>query len=71
MRKIKINRAQCLKCGEIIESKLKHDFVWCDCGTIFVDGGRNYLRRGGDSKYLKELSEFYDYRRKQSRIQKD
>ena len=41
------NRAECGKCGGIIESKNRHDFVRCPCGEIFVDGGTAYLRRGG------------------------
>lgn len=55
--KIKVNKAQCLKCNDIIESKHVHDFVSCKCGCIFVDGGLEYLRRGAeDFKFLKELS---------------
>lgn len=25
------NRAECLNCGDIIESKFRHDFVTCSC----------------------------------------
>lgn len=57
-KKIKRNRAQCLKCMDIIESKHRHDFVSCSCGTIYVDGGKEYLRRLGKFNYLKELSEY-------------
>ena len=46
MKTIKRNALKCLKCGDIIESKHRHDFVECSCGSIFVDGGREYLRRG-------------------------
>lgn len=42
------NIAKCKKCGDIIESKHRHDFVQCSCGAIFVDGGNDYIRRGGD-----------------------
>lgn len=42
------NIAKCKKCGDIIESKSRHDFVECSCGAIFVDGGNDYIRRGGD-----------------------
>jgi len=59
-KKILRNRAQCLKCGDIIESTYRHDFVGCSCETIFVDGGKDYLRRVGTFKYLKELSEYED-----------
>lgn len=42
------NIAKCKKCGDIIESKHHHDFVRCSCGAIFVDGGHDYIRRGGN-----------------------
>lgn len=39
------NSAKCLKCGEEIESKFRHDFRSCKCGALSVDGGKDYLRR--------------------------
>jgi len=55
--RIKVNKAQCLLCGDVIESKHRHDFVECKCGNVFVDGGKDYLRRGFiDSNSFKELS---------------
>lgn len=42
------NLAKCKRCGDIIESKSVHDFQMCSCGSIFVDGGDEYIRRGGD-----------------------
>ena len=45
MNKIKSNKAQCLECGEIVESKSHHDFVSCLCGNLSVDGGKAYLKR--------------------------
>jgi hypothetical protein len=47
--KIIKNKAQCKKCGDIIESKYRHDFVSCKCGSIFVDGGLDYCRSGADN----------------------
>ena len=49
-RQIIQNEAQCMKCGDIIVSKHVHDFVACRCGAIFVDGGMEYLRRGGEEE---------------------
>lgn len=69
-RKIKIirNAAQCLKCGDVVESKHVHDFCPCSCfveskgaSGIAVDGGHEYLRRCGDIKFIKELSETRPY----------
>jgi|AntAceMinimDraft_11_1070367.scaffolds.fasta_scaffold50842_3 tRNA(Ile2) C34 agmatinyltransferase TiaS len=39
------NKVQCHKCGDIIESKHRHDFKWCSCGNVAVDGGKSYLKR--------------------------
>jgi signal peptidase I len=56
-----INRCQCSHCGDQIESKHRHHIVSCSCGTIFTDGGTDYIRRGfkkpGD---IIDLSETYE-----------
>lgn len=36
---------KCNLCGDVIESKSRHDFVTCKCGSCSVDGGTDYLRR--------------------------
>jgi len=54
--KIIKNAAQCNKCKDIIESKHRHDFKWCSCHSIFVDGGHSYIRRGGKTEDIIELS---------------
>lgn len=46
MAKIIHNRIKCKICGDIIESKHRHDFVSCKCGACFTDGGHDYIRRG-------------------------
>jgi len=51
------NAVKCLKCGDIIESAHVHDFKTCSCGAIFVDGGLEYLRRGGNLDDMEDLSE--------------
>lgn len=40
-----MNRARCKLCGDIIESKDRHDYVTCKCGNLSVDGGQDYHRR--------------------------
>jgi hypothetical protein len=47
---IKRNSAQCLQCGEHIESKHVHDFRYCKCKSVAVDGGFDYIRRVGKSE---------------------
>ena len=49
MRKLLRNRAQCGWCNDIIESTYRHDFVTCKCGGLFVDGGHDYARTGGEA----------------------
>jgi len=44
MQKIIRNVARCKKCGDVIESKHRHDYVSCKCGAIAVDGGTCYIR---------------------------
>ena len=56
--KILVNKIQCKKCKDIIESKHVHDFKWCSCKSIAVDGGLEYLRRVGNLEDIIELSEF-------------
>jgi hypothetical protein len=41
-------RVRCRKCGNIIQSQHRHDFVTCSCDTVSVDGGDAYLRIVGD-----------------------
>ena len=58
MKKIIRNRIKCKKCGEIIESTSRHDFKFCKCGAVAVDGGKDYLRRVGSKDDYEELIEY-------------
>lgn len=60
MEKILVNKIRCKKCGDIIESKTVHDFKFCKCGSVAVDGGHCYLRRVGTRKDFEDLSEVVD-----------
>lgn len=57
---ILVNKAQCKRCGGVIESTHRHDFVWCQCRAIAVDGGRDYLKRVGDLDAVIELARYLD-----------
>lgn len=39
------NQVHCNKCGDTIYSANRHDFKYCSCGSVAVDGGMDYLRR--------------------------
>ena len=58
MEKILRNKIRCRKCNDIIESLSVHDFKYCKCGAVSVDGGHDYLRRGGNREDWEELSEY-------------
>lgn len=40
-----LNQAKCLKCGDVITSSHRHDFIWCSCKSLAVDGGSAYSKR--------------------------
>jgi hypothetical protein len=52
------NAAQCAKCGDVIESTYRHDWVQCSCKAIFIDGGLTYIRWGGDPDDFIDMSEW-------------
>jgi hypothetical protein len=55
------NAAQCGLCGDIIESKYRHNFVSCSCDNIFIDGGLDYFRAGArDMSNFISLAEYED-----------
>ena len=58
IEQIRTNKIKCRKCGDIIESIDVHDFKWCSCGAVAVDGGCEYLRRVGNKEDFEELSHF-------------
>ena len=33
-----------MKCSAVVESRHTHDFVWCNCRALAVDGGVEYVR---------------------------
>lgn len=58
MMKITTNKIKCKKCGDIIESIHVHDFKYCKCGEVAVDGGKAYLRRLGNRADWEEMSDY-------------
>lgn len=58
LKRIRCNKIKCKKCNDIIESTYVHDFKWCSCGAVAVDGGHEYLRRVGNEEDFDELSYF-------------
>jgi len=40
----KVSAFECEKCGDIIYSRDTHDFHYCTCGDIAIDGGFDYVK---------------------------
>lgn len=59
--RIKHNKIRCRVCGDTIQSVHRHDFRYCKCGLVAVDGGRDYLKRVGEYGNWEELSEEEEY----------
>ena len=57
MKIITKNAIRCKKCGDIIESTSRHDFKWCSCKAVAVDGGHDYLKRTGNLGDWEDMSE--------------
>ena len=51
------NKIKCKKCGDVIESKSSNDYKKCSCGTVAVDGGKDYLKRIGNEEHYEDISE--------------
>ena len=47
-RKMNKNRYQeaihCLQCGDVVYSVMRHDMRPCQCGSVSVDGGKDYTK---------------------------
>lgn len=54
--KIITNQIKCKECNHTITSTNRHDFKYCQCGKVAVDGGKAYLKRTGDPEAYEELS---------------
>jgi hypothetical protein len=50
------NQIKCNKCGDTPFSRNRHDFRYCKCGAVAVDGGQEYLRRVGEIEDWEEIS---------------
>lgn len=55
-----VNKAQCKKCGDVLESTHHYDFRMCSCGAVGVDGGHAYVRRMGNPEDYIEMSLYSD-----------
>ena len=50
-----VNAIKCLKCGDIIYSRSRHDFHWCSCESCAIDGGFDYFKIVGNHENWESL----------------
>lgn len=53
-------RMKCTKCGDVIQSTYRHDFKWCKCGAVAIDGGDSYTKITGNPGDWKLLDDAKD-----------
>ena len=54
-------KIKCQKCSDIIESKHRHDMVFCSCKAIAIDGGRDYTKITGNPDNVIYLDDKEDW----------
>jgi len=52
---MKVRAIKCKKCGDTVFSRARHDFHWCSCESIFIDGGFDYMRFGGEPENIEQV----------------
>jgi hypothetical protein len=50
-----VNAVQCKDCLSVIFSRAVHDFRWCTCKGIAIDGGRQYEKLVGEPDTMMRL----------------
>jgi hypothetical protein len=50
-------KIKCMKCEDVIQSMYRHDFKWCKCKSIAIDGGGDYTKISYDEDVEYELLE--------------
>jgi len=43
-----VHGIKCKKCGAQIYSRARHDFRWCPCEAVAIDGGVDYTKVTGN-----------------------
>jgi len=49
----KVHALECPSCGYIIYSRARHDFRWCLCEALGIDGGFDYQQVAWDDTKIK------------------
>ena len=41
---MKVSALKCLRCGDVVFSRARHDMRFCSCGNCAIDGGFEYCK---------------------------
>lgn len=58
---MRVKGVRCKKCGEAIYSRYVHDFHWCHCDSVAIDGGSIYVGVENPNSYMKITGEPENY----------
>jgi hypothetical protein len=47
MEKRTVDGIKCLVCGDKIWSRKVHDFKWCKCHSVAIEGGQRHIKVTG------------------------
>ena len=46
---------KCKECGDELFSYHRHDFKWCSCKSVAIDGGDDYMKVVGDPNKVEDI----------------
>lgn len=53
---MKIHAIKCRKCLDTVFSRTHHDFRWCSCQSVAIDGGFSYMKITGNPEDIEEVT---------------
>lgn len=65
-KKIIVGAVKCPNCKCLIYSRARHDYHSCKCGSVSVDGGREYFRVGFKTKIAPDTCKYTVFASEQS-----
>jgi len=52
---VKVTAIKCGVCSDTIYSRTQHDFRWCSCENVAIDGGLDYTKICGSDYTMVEV----------------
>lgn len=66
---MKVTVIVCSNCKEQVFSRTRHDYRFCSCGSVGIDGGRSYTKISWDTSKLANQPEIKEITIKQTNEQ--